>query len=103
MTISISDINKPQVNTSANTTSINKDNNRPTNTNSTGQANDSITLTESAKLIQQLEKQLGSVPVVDSDKVAEVRENLNSGNYSISTERVAEKFVRYESFLLQAS
>jgi flagellar biosynthesis anti-sigma factor FlgM len=103
MTISINDINKPQVNSSGQTSPINKDNNRTASGNAATPPGDTIVLTESARQIQQLEKQLGSIPVVDADKVAEVKENLNSGNYTISSDRVAEKFTRYEFFLQQAS
>ena len=42
-------------------------------------------------------------PVVDSERVAHVRENINSGNHIISAERIAEKFSRYESLLEAAS
>ncbi len=103
MTININDINKPQVNSSGHSSPINKDSNRTTAEKGTTQQNDTIVLTDSARQIQQLEKQLGSIPVVNTEKVAEVRENLNSGNYTISSERIAEKFTRYEAFLQQAS
>ena len=103
MTISINDINKPQVNSNGQTSPINKDNSRTANGNAATPPGDTIVLTESAKQLQQLEKQLGSISVVDAERVAEVRENLNSGNYTISSDRVAEKFTRYESLLQQAS
>jgi negative regulator of flagellin synthesis FlgM len=103
MTISINDINKPAVHSSGQTTSTNKDASRSATENGNTPPGDTIVLTESARQIQQLEKQLGSIPVVDAEKVAEVRENLNSGNYLISSERIAEKFTRYESLLQQAS
>ena len=69
MTISINDVNKPQVNSSGQTSSINKDTSRSGTQNGTTPPGDTVVLTESAKQIQQLETQLASVPVVDAEKV----------------------------------
>ena len=73
------------------------------NTNNIGsQATDTISLTDSAKLIHTLEKQLENIPVVDATKVAQVRENINSGNHTISSDIIAAKFLQYEAQLSKA-
>lgn len=105
MAISIDNINNTQVNNSGKsnqTTSVNKDGIKAA-VNNESTSTDTISLTDSAKLIQELEKQLVAQPVVNAEKVSEVRENINSGNYIISSERVAEKFTLYESYLQAAS
>lgn len=63
---------------------------------------DSIDLTDSAKLIHHLEEQLRRLPIVDSNRVSLARENLNSGNYQISSQSIAVKLTRYESLLQKA-
>jgi len=106
MAISIDNINNTQVNNSGKsnqTTSVNKDGSKAAVNNESTSSIDTISLTDSAKLIQQLEKQLVAQPVVNAEKVSEVRQNINSGNYIISSERVAEKFTLYESYLQAAS
>ena len=70
--------------------------------NDRSSATDTIALTESAKLVQHLEEQLKLLPVVDTEKVSQVRENLNSGNYRISSDTIADKFTQYESLLQNA-
>jgi negative regulator of flagellin synthesis FlgM len=81
-------------------TTQNKEVNTASATSNRTAATDSIALTESAKLIQHLEEQLKLLPVVDTEKVSHVKENLNSGNYQISSDRIADKFYQYESSLL---
>jgi len=106
MAISINDINNAHItNASKNKQAADTDNNSaPTSANKdSNSATDTITFTDSAKLIQRLESQLEALPVVDSERVAHVRENINSGNHVISAERIAEKFSRYESLLEAAS
>jgi len=102
MAISINDINNTHItNTSKNKqTAVTDDKTSSASTgNATLAASDTISFTDSGRLIQQLEAQLESYPVVDAEKVAQTRENLNSGNHIISAESIANKFTRYESLL----
>ena len=106
MAISIDNIINTQVNNSGKSnqpTAVNKDGSKHEQSANSTASVDTISLTESAKLIQQLEKQIIDQPVVNAEKVSEIRENINSGNYVISSERVAEKFTLYESFFQAAS
>ena len=92
-------INKAGQTTSKTANSNEKSNNDSRNATPT----DSVNLTDSAKLIQHLEEQLRLLPIVDSDKVSLVKENLNSGNYHISSDNIANKFSQYEVFLQNVS
>ena len=91
MAISINDVNSSQINTATQSKQV-SGNGKETHIESqkelTQKSTDTVTFTESAKLIQDLEKQIKSIPVVDSDRVAKVRENLNSGNYNISSDNL---------------
>lgn len=102
MAISITDINTTQItNTAQNKQTSATEKNATSVTTGSGSSNtsDTISFTDSGRLIQQLETKLESLPVVDADKVARVREDLNSGNLSISPDRIANKFTRYEALL----
>jgi len=106
MAISLDNINTSQVNNSGKSnqsSTINKNENGHGQKNSSSTSVDTLSLTDSAKLIQQLEKQLEEQPIVDAERVSEVRQNINSGNYIISSEKVAEKFALYESYFQAAS
>lgn len=102
MTVSITDLNSSKINTATQGKKV-PDTRNEINTESQKQGNhksaDTVTFTESARLIQDLEKKIKAMPVVDAEKVAKVRENLSSGNYNISPERIAAKLLQYESLL----
>lgn len=105
MAISLDNINNSQVKNT-------RGSNEPTSITKAAEINerkngsaslDTLSLTSSGKFIQQLDKQLESLPVVDAEKVAVIKENINSGNYQVSSQRIAEKFTLYESYLQAAS
>ena len=57
------------------------------------QSVDTIELTDDARLMQAVEQKLSTVSEVDSKRVEEVRARLESGNYSVSAERTADKML----------
>lgn len=65
----------------------------------TQQELDTVKLTESAKLLQKLEKTLEDQPIVDSQRVDLVRQNINSGNYHINSDVISSRLVQYEMLM----
>jgi negative regulator of flagellin synthesis FlgM len=63
------------------------------------QSGDQVTLTTSARSLQKLEEAIAKTPVVNSDKVAAVRQSVNSGTYQVDANRVAAKLLKFESGL----
>ena len=63
------------------------------------QGADQLTLTSSARSLQQVEETIANTPVVNTDKVAAVKQQLNAGTYKIDSGRVASKLLQYESAL----
>lgn len=57
---------------------------------------DVVSITDAAVKLGKIEEQLKTVPVVDNQKVAELRDALNSGNFEINAERVADKIISFE-------
>ena len=58
--------------------------------------NDHVTLTHSARSLQKIEEAVARTPVVNPDKVASVKQAINSGTYKIDAGRVAGKLLKYE-------
>ncbi len=68
-------------------------------TASTTPAADQVTLTSSARTLQKAEETIAKTPVVNTQKVAAVKQQLASGTYQIDAGRVADKILGYESGL----
>jgi negative regulator of flagellin synthesis FlgM len=60
---------------------------------------DQVTLTGSARTLQKLSEAVASAPVVDTAKVAQIKEALQNGTYQINTQSVADKLLQSESGL----
>jgi negative regulator of flagellin synthesis FlgM len=60
------------------------------------QAGDTVTLTNSARSLQKIEEAVAKAPVVNSSKVAAMRQAINSGTYQIDSARVADKLLQFE-------
>ena len=60
---------------------------------------DAVTLTDTAKMLKALEQKLAAVPEVDTERVAQLREAINSGQYKVDAESTAEKLLDLEMSL----
>lgn len=60
---------------------------------------ESVTLTDQASRVGELVKAVEDVPVTDAQKVSHFREAVESGNYQVNAEAVAEKFNAIEQIL----
>lgn len=65
----------------------------------TAQNGDQVTLTNSARSLQKIEEAVAKAPVVNSAKVASVKQAVQSGTYQIDSGRVADKLLQFESGL----
>jgi len=57
---------------------------------------DVVNITDTATKLRQIEDQLRAVPIVDDQRVSELRNTLNNGNFEINPERVADKIISFE-------
>lgn len=69
---------------------------KETGTSSTGET---ISLTDSAKQLRQLEVQANAQPVVDIQRINETRQNIANGRFSISSSSIAQKLAMLEKML----
>jgi len=63
---------------------------------STAQTADHVTLTESARSLQKLEAAVANAPVVNTAKVAAVRQSVNAGTHKINAGQIASKLLQFE-------
>ncbi len=59
-------------------------------------SDETVNLTSSAKLLEQLEKTLESLPVVNSERVAEIKTAIANGDYEIDSAAIADAMVRLD-------
>ncbi len=62
-------------------------------------AADQVTLTGSARTLQKLGEAIANAPVVNSQKVATVKQAVQNGTYKVDAGRVADKLIQFESGL----
>ncbi len=62
-------------------------------------AGDTVNLTNSAKLLERLDKSLASLPAVDAGRVAEIKSAIENGNYQIDADAIAEAMIRLDRSL----
>jgi negative regulator of flagellin synthesis FlgM len=66
------------------------------NAAATAQTGDTVTLTNSARSLQKIEEAVAKAPVVNSSKVAAVKQAIDSGTYRVDAGRVADKLLQFE-------
>ena len=60
---------------------------------------DRVTLTNAASRLQNIEQQLSNASSIDDARVAEVQSAISSGDYSIDSDRIADKMLAFEDFM----
>ena len=63
------------------------------------QTAETVTLSDFAQQLRSLESILGALPVVDTQRVEQVKQALLDGSYDFSSERVAARFFQFETQL----
>jgi negative regulator of flagellin synthesis FlgM len=67
-----------------------------TTASTAAQSSDHVTLTDSARSLQKIEEAIAKAPVVDTAKVAAIKQAVSSGTYQVDTGRVADKLLQFE-------
>ncbi|MCW8931225.1 MAG: flagellar biosynthesis anti-sigma factor FlgM [Gammaproteobacteria bacterium] len=60
---------------------------------------DSVNLTNSAMRIKSLEEQVARLPIVDTQKVEQIRNSITDGTFEFNSDRIAEKLINFEKNL----
>ncbi|MDX1708663.1 MAG: flagellar biosynthesis anti-sigma factor FlgM [Desulfobacterales bacterium] len=54
---------------------------------------DTVVLSDSAKRVQEAQKELASIPDVREDKVAQLKEQIENKTYDMDEEKIADKMI----------
>jgi len=65
-------------------------------------AADTVSITGPALALQKLSEAVANAPVVNSQKVASVKQALQEGTYQVDSGRVADKILQFENGLKQS-
>ncbi len=67
----------------------------------TGPSNttDSVSLTDTAARLQKLENTISALPVVDAQRVEDIRSAIANGEYQIDAESIADKMLSFDRSL----
>ena len=60
---------------------------------------DTVSLTDTAARLAELDRALANVPVVDAQRVEEVKQAISEGRYQIDPAKVADKLLSFETAL----
>ncbi len=63
------------------------------------QAGDQVTLTDSARSLQKIEEAVAKAPVINTAKVASIKQAVQSGAYQVDAPRVAGKLLQFDGEL----
>ena len=63
------------------------------------QSSDTLNITSSARLLQDLEARARELPVVDTERVDQVRQALDNGTQVANPDRITQKLLQFESYL----
>ncbi|MBL4782143.1 MAG: flagellar biosynthesis anti-sigma factor FlgM [Porticoccaceae bacterium] len=58
-----------------------------------------VTVTDSALKLLEVEKTLADMPSFDAEKVARIKQALSDGSYAINTDQIADKLIKFEQDL----
>ena len=61
---------------------------------------DSVNLTSSAMRIKTLEDQVARLPIVDTQKVEQIKNSISDGTFEFNSDRIADKLISFERDLL---
>lgn len=61
---------------------------------------DKVSFTSSAALLQELEKEIASLPIVDSARVEAIQQAVATGTYQVDPVRAADKMLQIERLLV---
>lgn len=82
----------------ASTTPIAKSS-QPSASSGESKHNDAVSLTQTARLLQQAETDLAAEPAFDAERVLSLRVDVAHGTWQFDSSRVAEKLLRFEQAL----
>lgn len=88
--------NRPIKDNVDNTAAVPSSPSKASGTGGVGATGDQVSLTASAALLQELEKEIAQLPVVDAGRVESVQRALATGTFQVDPARTADKLLQLE-------
>jgi negative regulator of flagellin synthesis FlgM len=66
-------------------------------TNKQGNSGESVQLSQNARQLQSVSEKIASMPSVNSEKVAQLKQAIAEGSYQVDSQRVASKLLGLEA------
>lgn len=101
MAIEINNITHAKAQRSTDDTKLNQATDQPASQQETGKssATDTVSLSDNAVQLGKVENAVAATPVVDAQRVEELRQAISNGSYEVDAKKVADKLMQFESIL----
>ena len=101
MTIEINNITPTKAHRSTDDTKLNQSSEQPAAEQESGKssATDTVSLSDNAVQLGKLEHSVATTPVVDTQRVEQLKQAISNGSYEADPAKVADKLMQFESIL----
>ena len=101
MAIEINNITPTKAQRSNDDTKLNQSSDQPAAQQETGKssATDTVSLSDNAVQLGKVERTVASAPVIDAQRVEQLKQAIANGSYEVDAKAVADKLMQFESML----
>ncbi len=101
MTIDINGLSTPKVQAPTDDSQLKQSAEKQQTNTETGQSStaDTVSLSDNALQLGKLDNTSIAAPVVDTKRVEQIKQAIESGSYEVNAEKVADKLMQFESIL----
>ena len=101
MAIEINNITPTKAHRSTDDTKLNQSSDQPAAQQETGKssATDTVSLSDNAVQLGKIEHSVATTPVIDTQRVEQLKQAIANGSYEADAEKVADKLMQFESIL----
>ncbi len=101
MAIEINNITPTKAQRSTDDTKLNQSSDQPAARQETGKssATDTVSLSDNAVQLGKAEHSVATTPVIDTQRVEQLKQAIANGSYEVDAGKVADKLMQFESIL----
>ncbi len=101
MAIEINNITSTKAQRSTDDTKLNQSSDQPAAQQETGKssATDTVSLSDNAVQLGKVEHSVATTPVIDTQRVEQLKQAIANGSYEVDAKQVADKLMQFESIL----